>query len=86
MRNNNYNNRGGGVGGRNNINDRPNRNTFNNRGDNGLFFYLWILFDIKIFYLIVIIYIYIKVQNKKNIDNHVLFLIYLGENVYTGLT
>lgn len=31
---NNYNSRGGGMGGRNNMNDRPNRNTFNNR-DNG---------------------------------------------------
>lgn len=35
MRNNNY-NRGGGMGGRN-MNERPNRNTFNNR-DNGLYF------------------------------------------------
>lgn len=34
MRNNNYNSRG--VGGRSNVNERPNRNTFNNR-DNGLY-------------------------------------------------
>lgn len=40
MRNSNYNSRGG-VGGRSNMNERPNRNTFNNR-DNGLYFILFI--------------------------------------------
>lgn len=27
------------MSGRNNVNERPNRNTFNNRGDNGLYFH-----------------------------------------------
>lgn len=45
MRNSNYNSRGG-VGGRSNINERPNRNTFNNR-DNGLYSVFCIFFFLK---------------------------------------
>lgn len=54
MRNSNYNNRGG-VGGRSNMNERPNRNTFNNR-DNGLY----------LFFVLKIITLKLKLSNHSN--------------------